>query len=176
MVDWLQLSAGLGFFILLSSSVPPCYPWCLCPVLFCVSEIATGNETSSPSDVLGDSLDLFGTTISSLDWSPRRPLNKELFSVTIEDLIYCRNGHENMVLHVSHAGTERAVICILCWPPRRRWIMWSWRVGILYRKSFVVNKSTNNILRNMAGVVFHHLPSERWREEHQIQIIKCNTQ
>ena len=42
----------------------------LSSVLFCVSEITTGNETGSPSDVLGDSLDLCGTIIARSNWSP----------------------------------------------------------------------------------------------------------
>ena len=56
-------------------------------VLFCVSGIATGNETGSPSDFLVDYLDFFGTIIYIFNLSLRGPLTKALFLVTIEALI-----------------------------------------------------------------------------------------
>ena len=65
------------------------------------SWIANGNETGSPSGVLGVSLALCGTIISSLNCSHRIPLIKVFFSVIIKALIFCRNGHENMVLHAT---------------------------------------------------------------------------
>ena len=71
----------------------------LTSVLFCVSGITIGNETGIPSDVLGASLDLCGTIISSLNCSTRLQLTNVLFSAIIEALIVCRNGHENMLLH-----------------------------------------------------------------------------
>ena len=70
-------------------------------MLFCVSEIATRNDTSSTSDVLGDSLDICGTIISSLKCSPRIPLTKLLFSAIIEALFFLRNIHKNMVLRAT---------------------------------------------------------------------------
>ena len=61
--------------------------------------IATGNETGIHSDILGDSLDICGTIISSLTWSPRSPRTKELLSVIIQYLIVYRNWHDKIVLH-----------------------------------------------------------------------------
>ena len=52
-------------------------------VLFFVSGIETGNETGSTYDVLGASLDICGTIITSLNWSTRSKLTKELFKVII---------------------------------------------------------------------------------------------
>ena len=52
------------------------------------SGITTGNETGSPLDVLGAFLDLFGIITSSLKASFRILLNKELFLVIIEALIF----------------------------------------------------------------------------------------
>ena len=63
-------------------------------VLFCISGIATGNETSINYDVLGDSLALFGTIISSLNWYTRSLPTEALFLVIIEALIVCRNSHK----------------------------------------------------------------------------------
>ena len=52
-------------------------------MLLRVSEIATGNETVSPSDVLVASLDLCGTTIYRSNRSPRSPLTNALFLAII---------------------------------------------------------------------------------------------
>ena len=60
-------------------------------MLFCVSCIMTGNETEITSDVLGSSLDIFGTIIYILNCSPSIPIIKELFSVIIEAFIVCGN-------------------------------------------------------------------------------------
>ena len=49
--------------------------------------IDTGNETRSSSDVLGASLALCVTIISSLNCYPRSPLTREFFSVIVESLI-----------------------------------------------------------------------------------------
>ena len=68
-------------------------------MISCFPYIYTNNETVAPSDVLGDSLSLWGTTISSLNCFPNSPLTKALLSFMIEALIFCRNSHENMVLH-----------------------------------------------------------------------------
>ena len=76
----------------------------------CFSWIATDNETGSPSDVLGASLDLFGTIISSLNFSPSSPITKTLLSFIIEDSIICRNGHENIVLHASLCPRSRETV------------------------------------------------------------------
>ena len=73
----------------------------LSSVLFCVSGIVTGNETVSPSDCLGASLDIFQTIISRLNCSPMIPLTKAFLLVIIEVLVVCSNGHENMVLHAT---------------------------------------------------------------------------
>ena len=62
-------------------------------VLFLVSGIVTGDETSSSSDTFGTSLALSGTSISILNWYTRITLSKELLLVIIEDLIVCSNGH-----------------------------------------------------------------------------------
>ena len=70
-------------------------------MVFCVSVIVTGNDTGSPSDVLGDSLSLYGTTTSSLNFSPRISLTNVLYLVIIEALIVCSNLHENMVLYAT---------------------------------------------------------------------------
>ena len=53
----------------------------------CFHWIKNGNETGSLSDVFGASLALFGTIISSLNFSPRSTLTKELLLVMIEALI-----------------------------------------------------------------------------------------
>ena len=74
-----------------------CFPW-----------IETGNATGRPSDVLVDSLDLCGTIISRLNFSPSSLLTKEFFLVIIEALTVCRNGHENMVFECSSSVTSRA--------------------------------------------------------------------
>ena len=62
-------------------------------MISCFTYIETLNETVSPSDVLGASLALCVTIISSLNFSPRIPLTKALLLVTIEALIVCSNGH-----------------------------------------------------------------------------------
>ena len=49
----------------------------LSSMLFLKSGIVTGNETGSPSDVLGDSLALCGTIIYSLSFYPRGTPNKD---------------------------------------------------------------------------------------------------
>ena len=72
-------------------------------VLFCVSWIATDNETGSPSDVLGASLALCGTIIYILNFYPRSLLTKALFFFIIEALIVCRNGNEKLVFHATPA-------------------------------------------------------------------------
>ena len=59
----------------------------------CFSLIENDKKTGSLSDVLGSSLDLCWTIISSLNCYPRRPLTKALFLVMIEALIVCMNGH-----------------------------------------------------------------------------------
>ena len=73
-----------------------CFPW-----------IETGNETGIPSDVLGDSLSLYGTIISSLNCSPRSTLNKLLLSVMTEDLIFYRNGNSIIVLYATPSPRAR---------------------------------------------------------------------
>ena len=70
-------------------------------MLFCVSTITTSNKTGSPSGILGDFLDICGTIISRLNFSPRSPLTKALLLVIIKALIIFRDGHENMVLHAT---------------------------------------------------------------------------
>ena len=79
----------------------------LSSVLFLASGIATGNETVSPSDVLGASLDLCGTIISSFNFSHSSPLTKALLSAIIEALIFFRNGHEKIVLHATPSPRDR---------------------------------------------------------------------
>ena len=76
----LHLSDGLVFDIglLTSYSAPLCYSLCLF-----ISGIVTGNETGSTSGAFCDSWDLSGTSIFSLNYSPRSPLTKTLFSVII---------------------------------------------------------------------------------------------
>ena len=86
-------------FLLLLYFILSYFPW-----------IDNGNGTVSPSDVLGDSLALFGNIISSLNCSPRSPLTKELFSFTIEALIFCSNVHENMVLHAIPSPRARETV------------------------------------------------------------------
>ena len=73
----------------------------LTSVLFCVSRVVTGNDTGSPSDVLGDYLALYVTIVSILNCSPRSTLTKAFYLVIIEDLIFCKNCHKNMVLQVT---------------------------------------------------------------------------
>ena len=72
--------------------------------------ITTGNETGIPSDVLGVSLDLYGTIISSLNFSPSSPITEELLSEIIETLIVCRKGHENIVLHTTSSTRSRETV------------------------------------------------------------------
>ena len=64
-------------------------------VLFSVSDISsvieTDNETGIISDILGAYLDIYGSIIYRLIFSPRIPLLKVLLLVIIEDLIDCRN-------------------------------------------------------------------------------------
>ena len=58
----------------------------LMPLSFMLSSffwIATGKENGSPYDVLGDSLDLCGTIISSLNRSPRSPLCSNMEHVVV---------------------------------------------------------------------------------------------
>ena len=76
-----------------------CFPW-----------IEDGNENISPSNVLVASLDICGTIISGLNCSPGIPLTRALFSVTIETLIVCMNGHENVVLHATPSPRERETV------------------------------------------------------------------
>ena len=73
----------------------------LTSVLFCISEIVTGNETCIPYDVLVHSFDICGTTISSLKFSPSIPLTEALFLVNISALIVCSKVHEKMVFCVT---------------------------------------------------------------------------
>ena len=79
-------------------------------ILSFVYWIATGNESGSPSGVLGDPLALCGTIISSLNWSPMIPQTKSLLSVIIEDLIVCRNVHGKMMLHATPSPRARETI------------------------------------------------------------------
>ena len=72
--------------------------------------IVNGNKTGSLSDVLGDSLALYGTIISILNCSTRNPLTKSLFVVIIEDLIVCKNGHKNMFLHATPSLRVRKTV------------------------------------------------------------------
>ena len=76
-------------------------------VLSCAYWIANGNLTVSNSDVLGASLAICGTIIYILNCSPSSALTKKFFSVIIEALIVCRNGHENMVLHATPSPRAR---------------------------------------------------------------------
>ena len=92
------LSSTLIFLLLLSFMFS-CFPW-----------ISTYNKTGSPSDVLGASLAICGTTISSLNCFTRIPLIKALLLVMIEALIVCRNGHENMVLHATPYPRARETV------------------------------------------------------------------
>ena len=62
------------------------------------SGIETRNYTVITPDALDTYLTLSGTIISILSCYPRSPLTKEFFSAIIEDLFFCRNGHEDMVL------------------------------------------------------------------------------
>ena len=70
-------------------------------VLSCAYWIANGNLTVSNSDVLGASLAICGTIIYILNCSPSSALTKKFFSVIIEALIVCRNGHENIVFRYT---------------------------------------------------------------------------
>ena len=70
-------------------------------VLFCVSGIVTGNQNRSPYDVLGSSLDVCGTNISRLNFSPMSPLIKSFLFAIHEALIFFRKVHENMVLYAT---------------------------------------------------------------------------
>ena len=79
-------------------------------VLSCFPWIDTDSENGSPSNSLGASLDLCGVIIPSLNFSPRSPITKELFSVMIEALIVCRNVHENMVLHATPSPRARDTV------------------------------------------------------------------
>ena len=126
----LSVSSVLTSSVILDGDLPApqCWPgiwrWCITVffiytlllllilsfIFYCFPWIETGNETGSPSDVLGDPLTLCGTIISSLKCSPRSPLTKEFLSVTIEDLIVCRNGHENMVLHANPSNRARETV------------------------------------------------------------------
>ena len=67
----------LWITVFFSSTVLSLMP--LSYMLFCVSWIMTGNETGSPIDFLGAYLDICGTITSSLNYSPRSPLNKSYF-------------------------------------------------------------------------------------------------
>ena len=69
--------------------------------------IAPGNETGINSDVLGASLFLCGTIISSLNCYPRSPLTKTLFSFIIGFIFVCRDGHEKMMLYVAPSPRVR---------------------------------------------------------------------
>ena len=79
-------------------------------ILSCSNWIETGNETGSPYAFFGGSLDICVIIIYSLNFSPRIPLTKELFSVMIEALIFCRNGHRNMVLHTTSSPWARETV------------------------------------------------------------------
>ena len=99
--------------VLSSSTVLSILP--LTSVLFFVSGIVTLNETGNPSGDLVTSLDLCGTIISRLNCYPRITLNKELFSVIIEALFFCRKVHEKRVLHAipSPRSMETFTGCLL---------------------------------------------------------------
>ena len=92
--DTVFFSSTLLFLILFS-----CFPW-----------IENGNETESPYGILGASLDLCRTIISSLNFSPRSLLIKAFLLLLIEALIVFRNGHENMVLHATHSPREMETV------------------------------------------------------------------
>ena len=79
-------------------------------MLSSISCIVTGNETGSPYDTLGDSLDFCGTVIYSLNCSPRIPLIMELLSVIIESLIVCRNSNEKLVLNSTPYPRARETV------------------------------------------------------------------
>ena len=79
-------------------------------VLYFFPWIENGNETGIPSDVLVYSLSLCGTIISSLKCSPRSPITKALFSVTIEALIVYINGHKTMMLYATPSPREREIV------------------------------------------------------------------
>ena len=73
-----------------------CFPW-----------IDNGDETRSPSDLLGASLALYGTIISILNCYHRSTLTKALLLVMIEASSVYRNGHENMVFHATPSTIAR---------------------------------------------------------------------
>ena len=86
----------------------------LTSMLFSLSGIVTVDETVSTSDFLGSSLDLCGTIINILNFSPRSPLTKALFLVIIEVWIICRNSYKKMVLHAT--PSPRARETVTCYP------------------------------------------------------------
>ena len=73
---WIQ---HLWITVFFSSTLIFLLTWSL--ILPSFSWIETGDETGSPSDILGASLAVCGTIISSLNWSPSIPLTKALFLV-----------------------------------------------------------------------------------------------
>ena len=82
----------------------------LTSVLFCVSDIANGNETGSPYAFLGDSLDLRGTIIYRSNFSPMSPLTKALLLFIIGELFVFRKSHKKMVLHASPSPIAKETI------------------------------------------------------------------
>ena len=66
--------------------------------------------TGIPSNVLGASLDLCGTTISILNFSTRSPTTRELLSVIIEELLVFRTGPENRVLHTTPSPRAKETV------------------------------------------------------------------
>ena len=79
-------------------------------MLSCFYWIVIDNETVITSDVLDASLDLCGNINYISDFSPMSPLTKAFFSIIIGALILCRNGHKNMVLHVTPSLRERETV------------------------------------------------------------------
>ena len=74
------------------------------------SGIENDNETGITSNVLGESLHIFGTIISILNFSPKIPLTKEFLFVIIEALIVYRNVHKPTVLHASPFKREKKTV------------------------------------------------------------------
>ena len=69
----------------------------LSSVLSFLFGIVTGNETFTPSDVFEESLAIFRTILSRLDFYLIIPLTKALLLVITEALIIFSNRYENMV-------------------------------------------------------------------------------
>ena len=94
--------------VLFSYTVISIHP--LSSLLFFVSGIKNGNETNSPSDILGASLAIRGTIIPRFNGSTRSTLTKALLLFIIEALIVCRNGHKKMVFYAVPSTRAREAL------------------------------------------------------------------